>query len=96
MMVFTIFKAMISLLYELFSACKHPFEDAARPQVVSIFDIIYAVSGDALVGLTSSLFAALLEGVDADVGYLEGHLNLLDFVGGTADVVNFVERVNND
>lgn len=87
---------MISFLYELFSACEHALEDAARPQVVGIFDIIYAVAGDALVGLASPLLAALLEGVDADVGDLEGHLDLFDFVGGTAYVVAFVERVDND
>lgn len=87
---------MISLLYELFSACEHALKDAAGPQVVSIFDIIYPFAGDAFVGLASSLFAALLEGVDADVGDLEGHLYLFDLVGGTAYVVDFVERVDND
>lgn len=87
---------MISLLYELFSACKHAFEDAAGSQVICVFDIIYPVLGDAFVGLASSLFAALLEGVDTDVGDLEGHLYLFDLVGGTAYVVYFVERVDND
>ena len=96
MMVFTIFKAILSLLYKFFSAGEHAFEDAAGPQVVSVFDIIDAVAGDAFEGLAPALLAALLEGVDADVGDFEGHLDLLDLVGGATHVVDLVERVDDD
>lgn len=86
---------MISLLYKLFSAGKHAFEDAAGTQVVSVFDIINAVAGNAFEGLASPLLAAMLEGVDANVGDSKGHLDLLDFMGGSTHIINLVERVNN-
>lgn len=94
MMVFTIFKQTISLLYKLFSAGEHAFEDAAGTEVVSIFDVINAVAGDAFKGLASSFLAALLECMDANVCDFKGHLNLLDLMGGTTNIIYLVERIN--
>jgi hypothetical protein len=48
-----------------------------------------------LVGLASPLSAALLEGMEADVGDLESHLDLLYFMSRPAYIVGLVERVNN-
>jgi hypothetical protein len=49
-----------------------------------------------LVGLASPLSAALLEGMQADIGDLEGHLDLFYLVSRAAYIVGLVERINNN
>jgi hypothetical protein len=62
--------------------------------VLSVLHIVQLKAVNSAIRLAASFLATTSESVDGDVSYLECHLYLLYLVGGSADVVVLVQRVN--
>ena len=63
--------------------------------MLGVLHIVQLKAVNSAIGLAASFFTTTSESVDGDVSYLECHLDLLYFVGGSTDVVVLVQRVNN-
>jgi hypothetical protein len=85
-----------SFFNELLSAGEHSLEYAARPCILAIFVVSNLKLGYPTIRLTFSLLSALPKGMNRDIGYLEGHLDLFNLMSSPSHVIVFIQRVNDD